>query len=33
MKQTSGSLNYYLTLYSTFGINSKSEAKDNIIVD
>ena len=29
MKRTSGSMNYYLTFYSTFGINSKLGAKDN----
>ena len=28
MKQTSGSMNYYLTFYSTFGINSKLGSKD-----
>ena len=28
MKRTSGSMNYYLTFYSTFGINSKLGAKD-----
>ena len=28
MKQTSGSMNYYFTFYSTFGINSKLGAKD-----
>lgn len=28
MKRTSGSMNYYLTFYSTFGINSKFGAKD-----
>lgn len=28
MKQTSGSMNYYYTFYSTFGINSKLGAKD-----
>lgn len=28
MKRTSGSTNYYYTFYSTFGINSKTGAKD-----
>lgn len=28
MKQTSGSMNYYFTFYSTFGINSKLGAKN-----
>jgi len=28
MKRTSGSMNYYYTFYSTFGINSKLCAKD-----
>lgn len=28
MKKTSGSMNYYYTFYSTFGINSKIGAKD-----
>jgi len=28
MKQTSGSMNYYFTFYSTFGINSRIGAKD-----
>ena len=28
MKRTSGSMNYYYTFYSTFGINSKIGAKD-----
>lgn len=28
MKRTSGSMNYYLTFYSTFGINSKFGSKD-----
>lgn len=28
MKRTSGSMNYYFTFYSTFGINSKVGAKD-----
>lgn len=28
MKQTSGSMNYYLSFYSTFGINSKLGAQD-----
>ena len=28
MKRTSGSMNYYYTFYSTFGINSKLGAKD-----
>lgn len=29
VKQTSGSMDYYLTFYSTFGINSKWGAKDS----
>jgi len=33
MKQTSGSMNYYFTFYSTFGINSKVGAKDTFIID
>ena len=33
MKQTSGSMNYYLTFYSTFGINSKLGAKDTFTLD
>ena len=28
MKRTSGSMNYYYTFYSTYGINSKLGAKD-----
>jgi len=28
MKRTSGSMNYYYTFYSTFGINSKLGAED-----
>lgn len=33
MKKTSGSMNYYLTFYSTFGINSKLGAKDNFDIE
>ena len=33
MKQTSGSMNYYLTFYSTFGINSRLGAKDTFTLD
>lgn len=33
MKRTSGSLNYYFTFYSTFGINSKIGAKDTFTID
>lgn len=33
MKQTSGSMNYYLTFYSTFGINSKLGAKDTYVLE
>lgn len=33
MKQTSGSMNYYLTFYSTFGINSKLGAKDTFEIE
>ena len=33
MKRTSGSMNYYFTFYSTFGINSKVGAKDTFIID
>ena len=33
MKQTSGSLNYYFTFYSTFGINSKLGAKDTFEIE
>ena len=33
MKQTSGSMNYYFTFYSTFGINSKLGAKDTFEVE
>lgn len=32
MKQTSGSMNYYLTFYSTFGIHSKLGAKDTYTI-
>ena len=31
MKRTSGSMNYYYTFYSTFGINSKIGAKDTSV--
>lgn len=33
MKRTSGSMNYYFTFYSTFGINSKLGAKDTYTID
>ena len=33
MERTSGSMNYYLTFYSTFGINSKLGAKDTYILE
>lgn len=33
MKRTSGSMNYYLTFYSTFGINSKLGAKDTFEIE
>jgi len=33
MKQTSGSMNPYLTFYSTFGINSKLGAKDEFQIE
>lgn len=33
IKRTSGSMNYYYTFYSTFGINSKIGAKDTFIID
>ena len=33
MKRTSGSMNYYLTFYSTFGINSKFGAKDTFEIE
>jgi len=33
MKRTSGSMNYYFTFYSTFGINSKLGAKDTFTID
>ena len=33
MKQTSGSMNPYLTFYSTFGINSKLGAKDTFQIN
>ena len=33
MKRTSGSMNYYFTFYSTFGINSKLGAKDIFTID
>lgn len=33
MKQTSGSMNPYLTFYSTFGINSKLGAKDEFEIE
>ena len=33
MKQTSGSMNYYFTFYSTFGINSKLGAKNTFEIE
>ena len=33
MKRTSGSMNYYLTFYSTFGINSKLGGKDTFEIE
>lgn len=33
MKRTSGSMNYYLTFYSTFGINSKVGAQDRFEIE
>ena len=33
MKRTNGSMNYYFTFYSTFGINSKLGAKDEFTID
>ena len=33
MKQTSGSMNYYFTFYSTFGINSRFGAKDTFEIE
>lgn len=33
MKRTSGSINYYYTFYSTFGINSKLGAKDKFTIN
>ena len=33
MKRTSGSMNYYFTFYSTFGINSRLGAKDTFTID
>lgn len=33
MKRTSGSMNYYLTFYSTFGINSKIGAKNTFEIE
>lgn len=33
MKRTSGSMNYYLTFYSTFGINSKLGAKNTFEIE
>lgn len=33
MKRTGGSTNYYLTFYSTFGINSKLGAKDTFEIE
>lgn len=33
MKQTSGSMNYYFTFYSTFGINSKLGSKDAFTIE
>lgn len=32
MKRTSGSMNYYFTFYSTFGINSKLGAEDTFVI-
>lgn len=32
VKKTSGSMDYYLTFYSTFGINSKLGAKDTFYI-
>ena len=33
MKRTSGSMNYYFTFYSTFGINSRLGVKDTFTID
>ena len=33
VKRTSGSMDYYLTFYSTFGINSKLGAKDTFEIE
>lgn len=33
MKRTSGSMNYYYTFYSTFGINSKLGSCDTFIIE
>lgn len=33
MERTSGSMNYYYTFYSTFGINSKLGAKDSFEIE
>ena len=33
MKRTSGSMNYYYTFYSTYGINSKLGAKYQFIIE
>ena len=33
MKRTSGSMNYYFTFYSTFGINSKLGAKGTFEIE
>ena len=33
MKRTGGSMNYYFTFYSTFGINSRLGAKDTFTID
>lgn len=33
MKRTSGSMNYYFTFYSTFGINSKIGAKNTFEIE
>ena len=33
MKRTSGSMNYYFTFYSTFGINSKLGSKDTFEIE
>ena len=33
MRRTGGSMNYYFTFYSTFGINSRLGAKDTFTID